>query len=52
MQCLPDSLKDKHYYNPTTQGAEIRVKERKDAIEAWKAKQRELEAKNKKPDQE
>jgi len=52
MQCLPDSLKDKHYYNPTTQGAEIRVKERKDAIEAWKAKQKELEAKNKKPDQE
>lgn len=36
MQCLPDSLKDKHYYNPTTQGVEKRVKERKEAIEAWK----------------
>lgn len=36
MQCLPESLKDKHYYNPTTQGVEKRVKERKEAIEAWK----------------
>ncbi|NCB32984.1 MAG: replication-associated recombination protein A [Erysipelotrichia bacterium] len=36
MQCLPDSLKDRHYYNPTEQGVEKRVKERKDQLEAWK----------------
>ena len=41
MQCLPDSLKDKHYYNPTTQGVEKRVKEHKEQIEAWKKKKRE-----------
>ena len=47
MQCLPDSLKDKHYYNPTEQGVEKRVKERKNAIEAWK-KQQCLKEANKK----
>lgn len=47
MQCLPDSLKDKHYYNPTEQGVEKRVKERKNAIEAWKKQQR-LKGANKK----
>ena len=41
MQCLPDSLKDRKYYNPTEQGVEIRVKQRKDAIDAWKKKKRE-----------
>ncbi|MBP3891014.1 MAG: replication-associated recombination protein A [Solobacterium sp.] len=40
MQCLPDSLKDKKYYLPTEQGVEKRVKERKEAIEAWKEAQR------------
>ena len=43
MQCLPDSLKDRHYYNPSDQGVEKRVKEHKDQIEAWKKKQREAE---------
>jgi putative ATPase len=47
MQCLPDSLKDKHYYNPSDQGLEKRVKEHKDAIEAWKKQQREKEARRK-----
>lgn len=47
MQCLPDSLKDKHYYNPTEQGVEKRVKERKNAIEAWKKQQRLKDASNK-----
>lgn len=47
MQCLPDSLKDKHYYNPTEQGVEKRVKERKNAIEAWKKQQRLKEARKK-----
>ena len=36
MQCLPDSLKDRRYYLPTTQGREERVKERLEAILAWK----------------
>lgn len=36
MQCLPDSLKDRKYYQPTSQGVEKRVKERKEAIESWK----------------
>ncbi|MBR4445138.1 MAG: replication-associated recombination protein A, partial [Solobacterium sp.] len=40
MQCLPDSLKDKKYYNPTDQGVERRVRERKEQIEAWKARKR------------
>lgn len=47
MQCLPDSLKDKHYYNPTEQGVEKRVKERKNAIESWKKHQRLKESQNK-----
>lgn len=40
MQCLPDSLEGKHYYNPGEQGVEKRVKERKEAIEAWKKAKR------------
>ena len=50
MQCLPDSLKDKHYYNPSDQGVEKRVKEHKDQIEAWKKamRQKEMLAKAKK----
>ena len=50
MQCLPDSLKDKHYYNPSDQGVEKRVKEHKDQIEAWKKamRQKEMLAKTKK----
>ena len=45
MLCLPESLADKHYYNPTEQGVEKRVKEHKEAIEAWKKAQREKEKK-------
>lgn len=40
MQCLPDSLKNRHYYNPSDQGVEKRVKEHKEQIERWKAEQR------------
>ena len=36
MQCLPDALKDRRYYLPTEQGREAKVKERLDAILAWK----------------
>jgi len=36
MQCLPDSLKGRKYYKPTTQGQEARVKERMEQIEQWR----------------
>ena len=36
MQCLPDSLLGKKYYEPTTQGVEARVKDRLDQIEQWR----------------
>ena len=36
MQCLPDALKDRRYYQPTQQGREKAVKERLDYILAWK----------------
>ncbi len=36
MECLPPSLKGKSYYLPSTQGNEIKFKERLDAIKKWK----------------
>lgn len=36
MQCLPDSLADRVYYQPTTQGREARVKERLEQVKAWR----------------
>jgi len=38
MQCLPDNLKDRHYYRPTDQGFEKRLKEKMAAIAEWKKK--------------
>ena len=40
MQCLPDALKDRKFYHPTTQGQEARYKERLEQIEAWKKEHR------------
>lgn len=40
MQCLPDSLLDRTYYEPTEQGLEARFKERLESIKAWKAGQK------------
>ncbi len=48
MQCLPDSLKDRRYYEPTNQGSEARLGERLRQIEEWKRKRREQEAGEKK----
>ena len=45
MQCLPDSLEGHIYYHPTTQGAEARVKQRKEEIAVWRRAQREKEEK-------
>lgn len=36
MECLPPSLKGKTYYYPTTQGNEVRFKDRLEAIKKWK----------------
>ena len=36
MDCLPESLLGKSYYNPTTQGNEYKFKERLEAIKKWK----------------
>lgn len=36
MKCLPDSLSDRRYYRPTTQGREKAVKERLEKILEWK----------------
>ncbi len=36
MDCLPDSLLGKTYYEPNTQGNEIKFKERLEAIKKWK----------------
>lgn len=40
MQCMPDSLKDRHYYQPTQEGAEKAVKERLQVVREWKAEHR------------
>ena len=37
MECLPDSLKGKEYYNPTNQGSEINYLKRLEKIKTWKA---------------
>ena len=37
MQCLPDSLLGRTYYEPTEQGLEARFKTRLEQIKAWKA---------------
>ena len=39
MQCLPDSLEGRKYYEPTSQGQEARVKERMDQLEQWRKNQ-------------
>ncbi len=36
MQCLPDSLKDKVYYEPVDQGLERQISERLKQIKEWK----------------
>ena len=39
MQCLPDSLMGRKYYEPTSQGLESRVREVMEQIEEWRKKQ-------------
>ena len=40
MQCLPDNLLDREYYQPTEQGIEGRYKTRLEQIKAWKKEHR------------
>lgn len=40
MQCLPDSLIGREYYNPSEQGVEGKIKARLDQIKKWKAQHR------------
>ena len=39
MQCLPDNLKDRKYYQPTGEGIEKRIRERLEEIKRSRAKQ-------------
>ena len=38
MQCLPDNLKGRHYYQPSEEGFEKKLKEKMGAIEEWRKK--------------
>ena len=38
MQCLPEALADKRYYQPTEQGEEKQVKEQLEEILRWKSR--------------
>ncbi len=40
MECLPENLRGRRYYQPTDQGLEKRLKEKMQAIEEWKRKRR------------
>lgn len=40
MECLPHSLKGRAYYCPTTEGNEVKFKERLEKIKEWKAARR------------
>jgi putative ATPase len=41
MQCLPDSLKDRRYYEPGDRGNEVYYRKKLDAIRDWRAGKRE-----------
>ncbi len=43
MQCLPDSLKDRRYYVPTSEGREKEFKKRLEEIRTWKKQHRKAD---------
>jgi putative ATPase len=43
MQCLPDNLKDRRYYNPTSEGFEKELKKRWEEILELRKQQRSRE---------
>jgi putative ATPase len=46
MQCLPDNLKDRTYYHPTTEGVEKRIRERIEEIRGKRASSTKSEKKS------
>jgi putative ATPase len=38
MQCLPDNLRDRTYYHPTSEGVEKRIRERMEEIKRWRSR--------------
>jgi len=40
MECLPEALRDRHYYQPTERGMEKRIAERLEEIRAAREKLR------------
>lgn len=42
MQCLPDAVKDRVYYQPGNQGAEDAVREKLEQIKGWKRNKRDI----------
>ncbi|MBR0257600.1 MAG: replication-associated recombination protein A [Synergistaceae bacterium] len=41
MECLPEGLRGREYYNPTEQGSEVHYRKRLEAIRKWKRNARE-----------
>ncbi|MBQ4432511.1 MAG: replication-associated recombination protein A [Synergistaceae bacterium] len=41
MECLPEGLRGREYYNPTEQGSEVHYRKRLEAIREWKRNARE-----------
>ena len=41
MECLPEGLRGREYYNPTEQGSEVHYRKRLEAIRKWKRSARE-----------
>lgn len=46
MECMPPSLVGKSYYHPSTQGNEVRFKQRLEQIKEWKKAHRNADQKN------
>ena len=44
MQCLPDNLKERHYYRPTNEGVEKRIRERMEEIKKKRTHHGDTEA--------
>jgi putative ATPase len=49
MQCLPDNLKNRSYYYPTTEGLEKRIREKLEEIRRAKARKSEAEGRESSP---
>jgi putative ATPase len=50
MQCLPDNLKDRRYYQPTSEGVEKRIRERMEEIRKKRVQQGDAETRRTEPE--